>query len=132
MSRRLIALLALLVFAGPLVSAQAIAPAKTTAPAASIAPMKVGGDVLPPVLIFSVEPDPPHPHFRKPKPRTILVGLVVAMDGTPTNVHIVKSGGKVYDKAAMNAVQRYRFRPATLHGKPVPVELNVQVNIEYF
>ena len=131
-TRKLIAFVALLGFAVPLVSAQTSTPVKTAAQAAGIAPMKVGGDVKPPVLIYSVEPNPPHPHFHKPKPRTILIGLMVAVDGTPANVRIVESGGKAYDKAAIAAVKQYRFRPATLHGQPVPVEIKVEVNIEYF
>ncbi|QNI34847.1 energy transducer TonB [Alloacidobacterium dinghuense] len=28
----------------------------------------------------------------------------------------------------MEAVQRYKFQPATYQGKPVPVEVNVEVN----
>lgn len=132
MPRKLIALSVLLVVAAPLVSAQAISAAKTAAPATSIAPIKIGGDVLPPVLIHSVEPQYPRPLFHKPRPSITLVGLTVPVDGVPTDLHIVKSGGASFDKAALKAVKQYRFNPATLHGKPVPVAINVQNQFKVF
>jgi TonB family protein len=94
--------------------------------------MKVGGDVLPPKLISSVEPKYPRPLFHKRKPSTVLVNLTVPVDGIPTNVHIVKSGGSAFDKNALVAVQKYRFQPATLHGQPVPCTINVEVNFKIF
>ena len=29
-------------------------------------------------------------------------------------------------------MKKYRFAPATINGKPVPVELNVEVNMQFF
>jgi len=132
MVRKLLTFAALLAFAVPLVSAQTITPVKTSAPATSIAPMKIGGDMLPPRLIHSVEPKYPRPLFHKPKHGTTLIGLTVPVDGIPTDLHIVKSGGKSFDKAALKAVKQYRFSPATLHGQPVPVTINVEVQFEIF
>ena len=131
-TRKLIAFVALLGFAVPLVSAQTSTPVKTAAQAASIAPMKVGGDVLPPKLVHSVEPKFPRPLFHKPKHGKTLIGLTVPVDGIPTDLHIVKSGGKSFDKAALKAVKQYRFSPATLHGQPVPVTIKVEVQFEIF
>jgi protein TonB len=31
------------------------------------------------------------------------------------------------DKKAVDAVKQYRFKPATLQGKAVPVEVNIEV-----
>jgi protein TonB len=36
------------------------------------------------------------------------------------------------DQAALDAVKQYKFTPATLHGKPVAVYLNVEVNFQIF
>jgi protein TonB len=36
------------------------------------------------------------------------------------------------DDNAIKAVQQYRFKPAMEGGKPVPVELNVEVNFQIF
>ena len=32
----------------------------------------------------------------------------------------------------MDAVRKYRFNPATLHGQPVAIELVIQVNFQVF
>jgi len=109
-----------------------IAFAQTPAAATVSEPMKVGGDVLPPKLISTVEPKYPRPLFHKRKPSLVLVGLTIPVDGVPTDIHIVKSGGDTFDKSALTAVQQYRFQPASLHGKPVPVAINVEVHFEIF
>ncbi len=67
-----------------------------------------------------------------------IVELIVNADGTPRDVRVTRSiaeGAKeknraaalTLDKAALEVVQQYRFRPATYEGKPVPVELRVVV-----
>jgi TonB family protein len=128
MNRKLFALCAALL----VIASLSLAFAQTPATAILSEPMKVGGDVLPPKLISSVQPKYPHPLFHKPKPSRVLVGLTVAADGVPRSIHIVKSGGDAFDKSAVTAVQQYRFQPATLHGNPVSVAINVDVNFQIF
>jgi TonB family protein len=36
------------------------------------------------------------------------------------------------DQKAVEAVRHYRFKPATLQGKPVPVEVNIEVNFRIY
>jgi TonB family protein len=95
-------------------------------------PLKIGGDVLPPVLTHSA-----NPKFARGLRTTnvnaiVRVGLVVNTAGKPTKIHIVKSLEPSFDKNCMDAVARYRFKPATLHGQPVPVELVVEVTVDTF
>jgi TonB family protein len=71
------------------------------------------------------------------------VNLIVDANGNPTNVHVLRSMADTVDKKhrkaaltldqkAIEAVQKYRFSPATEGGKPVAVELNVEVNFQIF
>jgi protein TonB len=117
------------------------APAQTptsaiTASAAdsATAPLKIGGDVLPPKLILSVEPKlkVKRSFFHAPKSCIVLVGLTVPIDGVPANVHTVRSCNAAFDEAAMDAISQYRFQPSTLHDEPVPVNLNVEVNFKIY
>jgi protein TonB len=96
------------------------------------APMKVGGEVLPPVLIHSVDPKYPRPLFGKAKPSSVLIGLVVTDKGDPAKIYIVRSGGDKFDKNALDAVRQYHFKPAMLHGEAVPVEINIEVQYKIF
>jgi TonB family protein len=59
-----------------------------------------------------------------------VVGLVVGVDGLPEYVHIVRSAGKTVDKEALIEVRKYRFKPAMLQGKPVPVEIVIEVKLQ--
>jgi len=62
----------------------------------------------------------------------VVVGLIVTETGLPQGTHIVKSGGESFDTAALKAVSQYRFDPATLRGKPVPVEINIEVQFQLY
>jgi periplasmic protein TonB len=57
---------------------------------------------------------------------------VVDTSGRPQSVHIVRGVGMGLDEKAMEAVRQYKFKPAMENGKPVPVELNVEVNFQIF
>lgn len=92
----------------------------------------VGGSVRPPVVTYS--PDPQYTEAaRKAKlSGTVIVGLIVDSNGVPQNVHITKGLASDLDEKAVEAVQQYRFNPATKNGEPVPVALNVAVNFQIF
>jgi periplasmic protein TonB len=61
-----------------------------------------------------------------------VVALVVDPQGTPQQVHVVRVFGRGFDEKAVEAVQKYRFSPASVEGKPVPVEVNVEVNFKVY
>ena len=58
------------------------------------------------------------------------VRAVVSTDGIPQDISVVKTCGEaLVDLRAMDAVGRYRFRPGSLDGKLVRVELYIMVNL---
>ena len=61
--------------------------------------------------------------------RTAEVAMIVDVDGRPTALKIVQSAGPDLDPSILEAVSQYRFRPATVSGLKVPVELNLHMNI---
>lgn len=93
---------------------------------------RIGHGVSAPVLIYSVTPQ------YSPLAKTdkisgnVLVNLVVDQNGIPTNVRIVRGIGYGLDEEAVEAVRKYRFKPAMENGQPVPVELNLMVNFQIF
>lgn len=58
--------------------------------------------------------------------------LFVDESGVPRNVHVVRPLGMGLDDNAVDAVRRYRFEPSTFQGKPVPVEIDVEVNFRLY
>ena len=93
---------------------------------------RIGGDVSAPVLIYSVAPEFAEQAKKAKTGGDVLVNLVVGQNGIPTNVRIVRGIGYGLDEKAIEAVRKYRFKPAMEHGQPVPVEINIQVNFQIF
>jgi TonB family protein len=58
----------------------------------------------------------------------VLVGLIVDATGAPREIRVIRPLGHGLDEQAVIAVSQYRFTPAQYHGKPVPVEINIEVN----
>jgi protein TonB len=92
----------------------------------------IGGGVSEPEVIRQVEPEFSEEARKTKTMGSVLVGLIVGTDGKPQNVHIVRGIGMGLDQKAVEAVQQYLFKPAMENGKPVPVELNVEVNFQIF
>jgi protein TonB len=93
---------------------------------------KVGGGVSSPVVIYQVEPEFSEEARKAKFMGVVTVNLVVDTHGLPQNVHVLRGAGMGLDDKAVAAVKQYRFKPAMEGGKPVPVELNVEVQFQIF
>jgi TonB family protein len=61
-----------------------------------------------------------------------LIAVIVDARGYPQNPRVIRSLGIGLDEKALEAVQRYRFRPAMKDGKPVAAMISVQVDFRLF
>ena len=77
---------------------------------------------IPPTVRRGVDPE-------MPSALRAVVGLTVDKTGRPSDVHAVTGVEREFDRAAVAAVQKYRFRPATCQGKPVPAQIKIEVNL---
>jgi protein TonB len=93
---------------------------------------KIGGGVSQPQVIYQVDPEFSEEARKAKFMGVVLVNLIVDTRGLPQNVHILRGVGMGLDEKAIEAVRQYRFKPAMEGGKPVPVELNVEVNFQIF
>ena len=91
-------------------------------------PHRVGGSVTAPVLLHSVEPRMSDEARAKGRGGNVLIHMQVDTQGNPTNVTVLRGAGMGLDENALAAVRQYKFQPAMDGGKPVMVELSVQVN----
>jgi protein TonB len=92
-------------------------------PGAPDLPVDAGGGVTRPELVESSRVDPIYPEEAQ---RAGLEGLVVlraTIDerGRVGDLQVLRGLGRGLDEAAVAAVRRWRFRPATRDGKPVKV-----------
>jgi len=92
----------------------------------------VGGGVSSPEVIYKVEPEFSEEARKAKFMGVVTVNLIVDTKGLPQNVHISRGVGMGLDEKALEAVRQYRFKPAMENGKPVPVQVNVEVNFQIF
>ena len=92
----------------------------------------IGGSVSAPRLIYQVVPEYSDEAKTTKTQGIVLVHMVVDAQGFPDDVHVIRSLGHGLDEKAVEAVQQYRFKPAMEYGRPVPAQLNVEVNFRFF
>ncbi|SEG14822.1 protein TonB [Bryocella elongata] len=94
--------------------------------------MHIGGSVKAPVVISSVEPEFSEEARKAKFSGNVQVYLVVDQHGNPTHVRVVRGVGMGLDEKAAEAVKQYKFKPATQNGKPVEVDMYVDVGFQIF
>jgi protein TonB len=95
-------------------------------------PKRIGGGVSAPVLLYSVEPEFSEEARKAKVAGNVVVNIWVDAQGNPTHARVVKGVGMGLDEKAVAAVKQYRFKPALENGKPVMVEMNVEVTFQIF
>ncbi|MBB5345795.1 energy transducer TonB [Tunturibacter empetritectus] len=95
-------------------------------------PRRIGGGVSAPVPIYTVEPEFSEEARKAKVAGIVVVSLWVGADGLPSHVHVVQGIGMGLNEKAVEAVKQYKFKPAMENGKPVVVELNIEVNFQIF
>ncbi len=91
-------------------------------------PIEVGGDVRKPEKLHA-----PPPRYTEVARRTRTEGVVsveaiIDREGDVTNVRVIKGLPMGLTDEAVKAIKRWKFKPATLNGKPVAVYYNLSVN----
>lgn len=92
----------------------------------------VGGGVSNPILIYAPDPEFSDEARRAKYQGICVVGLIVDAQGNPQRIHIVRPLGMGLDEKALEAVRQYKFKPAMLKGRPVAVEVDIEVNFRIY
>jgi periplasmic protein TonB len=61
-----------------------------------------------------------------------VVSLIVDAHGMPQRIRVVRKLGMGLDEKAVEAVRQYKFKPSMYQGKPVPVEITIEVNFHIY
>ena len=89
---------------------------------------KIGGGVSAPVPTYKPEPEYSEEARKAKWQGAVLLELVVDADGVPQNIKVIRSLGLGLDQKAIEAVQKWRFKPGQKDGRAVPVSANIEVN----
>ena len=91
------------------------------------APIRTGGDVLPPQKIHHVAPAYPSIARSARVSGIVILDATIAEDGSVQDVRVLRSI-RLLDDAAVDAVRQWRFTPTLLNGQPVRVLMTVTVS----
>jgi len=90
-------------------------------------PLRVGGDLKTPALIERVGPEYPPLALRARVQGVVILEAVVDRQGRVEDIRVLRSI-PLLDKAAITAVQQWRYSPLLLNGMPERFVLTVSVN----
>jgi protein TonB len=92
-----------------------------------LAPVRVGGDVKAPELIYRVEPIYPDIAVLANVTGIVILEATIDERGQAVNVVVLRSK-KLLDKAAVDAVKQWQYTPLLLNGVPRAFILTVTLN----
>jgi periplasmic protein TonB len=89
---------------------------------------RIGGGVSPPSILFKVEPEYSEEARKAKYSGTVMLAVVVDTEGHARDIHVVKSLGMGLDEKAIEAVEKWKFKPGMRSGQPVNVRATIEVN----
>ncbi len=90
------------------------------------------GGVTQPVPIVTPEAEFSDEARRQKYEGVCLISVIIDAQGNPQSPRVVRRLGMGLDEKALEAVMKYRFKPARKDGKPVAVRISVMVNFRLF
>jgi TonB family protein len=90
------------------------------------------GGVSNPIPIVTPEAEFSDEARRNKYQGVCMISVIVDARGYPQNPRVARSLGMGLDEKALEAVQRYRFKPAMKDGKPVAAMILVEVNFRLY
>lgn len=93
-------------------------------------PLRVGGDVKAPIIIDRAEPKYTEAARAARISGLVVVEATIDRNGRVTDVKVVKGLPMGLSAEAEAAVRRWRFKPGTQNGQPVPVYFNLTVTFK--
>jgi len=92
--------------------------------------MHIGNGVQAPTVLMQSDAEFSEEARKAKFSGSVEVYLWVEADGTPSHVRVARGVGMGLDEKAVEAVRKYKFRPAMKDGKPVAVDLYIDVNFQ--
>ena len=93
---------------------------------------RVGGGVSAPRALYAPDPEYSEEARKSKYQGVVVLWLIVGADGRPRDMKVLRSLGMGLDQKAIEAVRQWKFEPAMKDGKPVAVQINVEVNFRLY
>jgi protein TonB len=89
---------------------------------------RVGGGVTAPVVLYKTDPEYSEEARKAKYMGTVVLELIVDATGKPRDLKVTRSLGLGLDEKAIEAVEKWKFRPGQKDGKPVATHATIEVN----
>ena len=93
---------------------------------------RVGGGVSAPRAIYAPDPEYSEEARKAKYSGTCVLWLIVGADGRPRDMRVARSLGLGLDEKAIEKVKTWKFEPAMKDGRPVAVQINVEVGFHLY
>ena len=94
------------------------------------APVRVGGEVKPPRLLYAPEPEYPALAMQSRLSGSVIIEAIIDEHGNVKGMQVV-SGHPLLIPAALSAVSKRRYEPTVLDGEPTPIDLRVEIRFSF-
>ena len=89
---------------------------------------RVGGGVSQPVIMYKVDPEYSEEARKAKYSGTVVLSVIVDTEGKASEIKVIKSLGMGLDEKAVEAVQKWKFKPGMKGGSAVNVRAQIEVN----
>jgi TonB family protein len=93
---------------------------------------RVGGGVSAPRALDAPDPEYSEEARKAKYQGTVVLWMIIDPNGSPRDVRVTRSLGMGLDQKAVEAVRKWKFEPAMKDGKPVAVQISVEVNFRLY
>ncbi len=93
---------------------------------------KVGGGISAPQALSAPDPEYTEEARNAKTQGTCILWLIVDDQGHPRDIRVVRGLGFGLDTKAVEAVKQWRFQPALKDGRPVNVQISVEVGFRLY
>lgn len=93
---------------------------------------KVGGGISAPQAISTPDPEYTEEARNAKTQGTCILWMIVDDQGRPRDIRVVRGLGMGLDAKAIEAVKQWKFQPALKDGRPVNVQISVEVGFRLY
>jgi len=93
---------------------------------------RVGGGVTAPRAIYAPSPEYTDKARKAKINGTVVLSLIVTPEGEARDVRVTKSLTVDLDIKAVEAVRKWKFKPATKDGQPVAVQISAEATFRLY
>jgi len=90
------------------------------------------GCITAPRAIYAPDPQYPKKESKARHRGTVVLELVVDPDGLPRDITVSRPLSPEFDKAAIDAVKKWKFSPAAKDGKAIATQIKAEVDFHLY